>query len=195
MIDNYDFVERYKYIKDNIYNILGPYLNIKKYDIKILFDYIDITDRKLIIALLSILFDEGKLDELRGYKYIEELKSNKEYMNKVDENMYIFNDMNTSEEQLLIYLFRYLHVFTCYNIVLEVNGRNIINFYNEIAKMIGNIDNVNYLLNNSELRYLFNRDKHIFLNNIAFNFNLRYIFELDKEIKKWDMNSVKKLVK
>ena len=67
MENSYDFIARYSYLKKNIYNILGPFLDKKALleQTKRVFDYIDITDTELIISVLSILFDKGRLVELR----------------------------------------------------------------------------------------------------------------------------------
>ena len=50
---DYDFISRYSYLKKNIYNILGPFLDKKALweQTKSVFDYIDITDTELIISV------------------------------------------------------------------------------------------------------------------------------------------------
>lgn len=231
---SYDFISRYSYLKKNIYNILGPFLDKKALleQTKRVFDYIDITDTELIISVLSILFDKGRLVELRGYKYIEELKSNNEYMNRVNDSMPIFRDkmkkgvqdgerdffakyfsqMNPefvmsfmkiceddnqiTEEQFVMDLFRYLHIFTSNNLVLETKGRAIIEFYSKIARITGKTnDEMCYILSDSELKYLLSNDRNAFLKGIPLAFDLEYIIDVASEIEKWDINDVKKLVK
>ncbi len=90
MMDYIDELEkRYNYLKNNILVIVGPHLKRKNGGINCegnsIYQSIDINDSKQLIALADILFTRSQLEKTNGYQYIEQLKTNDDYLNEVKE--------------------------------------------------------------------------------------------------------------